>query len=271
LMPSSSEQPVSVEQPAVLTSVDQGIATLTLNRPTHYNALSVSMLTALQLALTAVAARSGVRVIVLAATGRAFCAGHDLREMRANPNTAWQRALFDQCSALMLSLGSISQPVIAQVQGVATAAGCQLVAACDLAIASIDARFATSGIGLGLFCSTPAVALTRTLSAKHAAELLFTGDFIDATRAQEIGLVNRVVNADALVETTLSMAMRIGSHSFNAVDSGKRLLRSIQGQTLSDAYLQASLAMARDMSSNDARIGIDAFLAKAGTPNWTHR
>jgi enoyl-CoA hydratase/carnithine racemase len=266
-MPSSNKQPGSVEQPAVLTSVDQGIATLTLNRPTHYNALSVSMLTALQLALNAVAARSDVRVIVLAATGRAFCAGHDLRELRANPDTAWQRALFDQCSALMLSLGSISQPVIAQVQGVATAAGCQLVAACDLAIASIDARFATSGIGLGLFCSTPAVALTRTLSAKHAAELLFTGDFIDATRAQEIG----VVNADALVETTLSMAMRIGSHSFNAVASGKRLLRSIQAQTLSDAYVQASLAMARDMSSNDARIGIDAFLAKAGTPNWTHR
>ncbi len=270
-MSSSSEQPESVEQPAVLTSVDAGIATLTLNRPTHYNALSTAMLTALQLALSTAASRSDVRVIVVAATGRAFCAGHDLREMRANPDEVWQRALFDQCSALMLSVGSISQPVIAQVQGVATAAGCQLVAACDLAIASMDARFATSGIGLGLFCSTPAVALMRSVSAKHAAELLFTGDFIDATSAHEIGLVNRVVNADALVKTTHAMAMRIASHSFNAVASGKRLLRSMQGQTLSDAYAQASATMARDMSSNDAKIGIDAFLAKAGTPNWTHR
>jgi enoyl-CoA hydratase/carnithine racemase len=266
-----NEQPESVEQPAVLTAVDGGIATITLNRPGQYNALSTAMLGALNAAVASLATRSDVRVMVLAANGRAFCAGHDLREMRANPDEAWQRSLFDQCSAFMLMLGAISQPVIAQVQGVATAAGCQLVAACDLAIASTDARFATSGIGLGLFCSTPAVALTRNISAKHAAELLFTGDFIDAARAQEIGLVNRVVSADALAETTYAMAQRIASHSFNAVASGKQLLRAIHGLTTSDAYAQAAETMACDMSSNDARIGIDAFLAKAARPNWTHR
>jgi enoyl-CoA hydratase/carnithine racemase len=178
---------MSVEQSLVLTEINAGVARLTLNRPQQYNALSSAMLAALHEALDSVAANGAVRVIIIAAAGRAFCAGHDLREIRAHDDEAWHRALFDRCSALMLRLQAISQPVIAEVQGVATAAGCQLVAACDLAVASVDARFATSGIGLGLFCSTPAVALRANLSAKHAAHLLFTGAFIDAAHAERIG------------------------------------------------------------------------------------
>jgi enoyl-CoA hydratase/carnithine racemase len=265
------EQPDSVDELHILCTVDAGVATLTLSRPAQYNALSSAMIAALQSAIDAHAARDDVRVIIIAAAGRAFCAGHDLREMRANPDQAWQGALFERCSALMMTIGNISQPVIAQVQGVATAAGAQLVAACDLALASHDARFATSGVGLGLFCSTPAVALTRNIAPKHAAELLFTGDFIDAQRAADIGLINHVVSADALSASTRAMALRVAAHSFHAVASGKKLLRDMQAMPLAEAYFAASVNMSHDMSSTDAKSGIDAFLTKAPMPAWLHR
>ena len=164
------------EERLVTRQNNGGVTTLTLNRPRQYNVLSTGMLAALQQALDDVAGDANTRVVVIAGAGKAFCAGHDLREMQAHPDAGWQRALFDQCSRVMLTLANLPQPVIARVQGVATAAGCQLVAACDLAIAASSARFATSGVNLGLFCSTPAVAVTRTLSAKHAAELLFRSE-----------------------------------------------------------------------------------------------
>jgi enoyl-CoA hydratase/carnithine racemase len=260
----------SVEEAQVLTSVADGVATVTLNRAAQYNVLSRAMIAALHNTLLDVGERDDVRAVVIAASGRAFCAGHDLREMRANPDQSWQRALFDQCSAMMLAIDALPLPVIAQVQGIATAAGCQLVAACDIAIASDNARFATSGIGLGLFCSTPAVALTRAVAAKHAAELLFTGDFIDAARAAEIGLVNRAVTPDQLAAVTRNIALRIASHSRHAIASGKRLLRQQRNLPLAEAYAAASENMARDMRTNDAQCGIDAFLDKRPTPDWNH-
>jgi enoyl-CoA hydratase/carnithine racemase len=250
----------SVEDAPILTRVDDAVAVVTLNRPAQYNALSLAIIAALHAALTDVAQRDDVKVVILAAAGRAFCAGHDLREMRAHPGKDWQRALFDQCSALMLFIADMPQPVIAQVHGVATAAGCQLVAACDLAIASDAARFATSGIGLGLFCSTPAVALSRAVPRKHAAELLFTGDFIDAARAREMGLINRVVAADQLDIATQAMAARIARHPRAAIASGKRLLRDQMDLPVADAYALAAENMARDMQTIEAQSGIDAFL-----------
>lgn len=262
---------MSLEQSLVLSRIDDAVATLTMNRPAQYNALSMAMLVALREAVETAAADSSVRVVVIGAAGTAFCAGHDLREMRAHDDVVWQRALFDQCSALMLRLHAIPQPVIAQVQGLATAAGCQLVAACDMAVASRDARFATSGIGLGLFCSTPAVAVLDTISTKHAAEILFSGGFIDADRAERIGLVNRVVDADALTIETQGLAQQIAAHSGAALQSGKQLLRAMRGNAATKNYELAAANMARDMQSDDAKCGIDAFLQKQATPVWKHR
>jgi enoyl-CoA hydratase/carnithine racemase len=265
-----------VETP-LLRAQSAGVATLTLNTPTNFNALSSAMIAALQSALDQLAADRSVRVIVLAANGRAFCAGHDLREMRSQRNEAWHRALFDRCSALMMTIDAMPQPVIAKVQGLATAAGCQLVAACDLATASNEARFATSGVNLGLFCSTPAVAILRNLSAKHAAEMLFTGDFVDAQTAVTIGLVNRAVVASELDATTAALAAHIAAQSGAALSSGKRLLRMLRdgnlqtnSDTLAQAYALAATNMARDMQTHDANAGIAAFLQKAPRPDWLH-
>ena len=197
---------MSVEESFVLTEIDGAVATLTLNRPAQFNVLSSGMISALQTALDEVRMSSAIRVVVLAGAGRAFCAGHDLREMQAQADKAWLTELFAQCSKVMLTISGMAQPVIARVQGVATAAGCQLVATCDLAMASHSARFATSGVNLGLFCSTPAVPLSRTIARKRAAEMLMTGEFIDAATALEWGLVNRVVAPNALRAETLSLA-----------------------------------------------------------------
>ncbi len=174
------------------------MVTLTLNRPAQFNSLSQSLLTELETALDAIAADESARVIVIAGAGKAFCAGHDLKEMRANPAMDFQQSLFEQCSRMMIRLTEIPQPVIARVHGIATAAGCQLVAMCDLAVASESARFAVSGINVGLFCSTPSVGLARNIGRKQAMEMLLTGDFIDARTALERGLVNRVVPDDQL-------------------------------------------------------------------------
>lgn len=245
-----------------------GVTTLTLNRPQQYNALSSALLAALQGALDEVAGDAATRVVVIAGSGRVFCAGHDLREMQAHPEAGWQRALFDQCSRVMMTLANLSQPVIARVQGVATAAGCQLVAACDLAIAARTAKFATSGVNLGLFCSTPAVAVTRTISAKHAAELLFTGRFIDAQTAEQWGLVNGCVDDDSLDTAVADMAASIASKSARALASGKALLRRQANCNLADAYAAASENMACDMQTHDAQSGISAFLEKLPSPVW---
>ena len=262
---------MSVEESFVLTETDGAVATLTLNRATQFNVLSSKMLEALQSALSATAANPAIRVVVLAGAGRAFCAGHDLREMRAHPDRAWLSALFTKCSNVMLTIAEMPQPVIACVQGVATAAGCQLVAACDLAIAGASARFATSGVNLGLFCSTPAVAITRALAAKHAAELLFTGDFITAVQAERWGLVNRCVADASLQQDAQCWAQTIAAKSGAALASGKALLRSQRNLSLADAYVLAGDNMAQDMLNADAGMGIDAFINKLPMPDWMHR
>ena len=266
----SLEEPL-VKRDATDSSID-GVATLALNRPDQFNALSSALLEALQAELDAIANDPSVRVVILKGNGRAFCAGHDLREMQSHANERqWHQSLFEECSKVMLTLASMPQPIIAQVHGIATAAGCQLVAACDLAIAGRSARFATSGINLGLFCSTPAVALTRTMAAKHAAEMLFTGEFIDAPTAAQWGLVNRCVDDEALSEAVLATARAVAAKSFAAVRSGKALLRALNGRSLTDAYRAAGENMAKDMQSADANAGIGAFLHKKPSPVWTHQ
>ncbi len=239
-----------------------GIVTLTLNRPQQFNALSEEMLAALQAALDDIAANPEVRVVVLAAKGRGFCGGHDLKQMRAKPDRAYYQSLFETCSRMMLSLIRIPQPVIAKVQGMATAAGCQLVATCDLAVAAETASFATSGINVGLFCATPGVALSRNLSRKRAFEMLMTGEFIDAATALEYGLVNHVVPAEQLDAAVDGLARKIIGKSAVAVSTGKRLFYSQLEKGLDDAYVEAAHAMACNMMADDAGEGIDAFMEK---------
>ncbi len=262
---------MSLEESFVLIETDGAVLTLTLNRPLLFNVLSSGMIKALQAALEEVRVNRDVRVVVLAGSGRAFCAGHDLREMQAHRDRPWLTGLFGQCSAVMLTIAQLPQPVIACVQGVATAAGCQLVAACDLAIAGHSARFATSGVNLGLFCSTPAVAVTRTLAAKHAAELLFTGEFIAAEQAERWGLINRYVDDSTLTQAAQQWAQSIASKSGAALASGKALLRAQRDLSLADAYALAGDNMAHDMLSADAGLGIHAFIEKQPMPEWMHR
>ena len=260
------------EATALLLRADSGgIATLTLNRADKFNALSVDVLTALLAAIRAVGADPSVRVVVLAAAGKAFCTGHDLKEMLADPGEDSIRGLFRLCSDVMLAIARIPQPVIAKVQGVATAAGCQLVATCDLAVAADVARFAVSGVNLGLFCSTPMVALTRNLSRKHAMDLLVTGRFIDAAVAEEWGLINQAVPADQLDEAVLRLAGEIAAKSPAAVALGKRLFYAQLEAGIEQAYALACETMACNMSTRDAQAGIDAFVRKQPMPEWTGR
>ena len=239
-----------------------GLTTLTLNRPSQFNALSQAMLAALQAELVAVGASETVRVVVIAGAGKAFCAGHDLKEMRANHDKAFMQNLFRQCGEMMLTLTRLPQPVIARVQGIATAAGCQLVSMCDLAVAAEVARFAVSGIHVGLFCSTPAVGLARNLGRKAALEMLLTGDFIDAQEARAKGLVNRVVPADALDAEVERLAQAILAKSAVAVRLGKGMFYRQLEMGLAEAYDYAGEVMACNMMSDDAGEGIDAFMAK---------
>ena len=264
-MSANAEQ--AVDQPLLLRSDDNGVTTLTLNRPAQFNALSSAMLDALQAALDAIDADDGVRVVIIAANGKAFCAGHDLKEMRSREDRAWHQALFDRCGQMMLTINRLRQPVIARVQGVATAAGCQLAANCDLAVASEAARFAVSGINLGLFCSTPAVALSRCLPRKPALEMLFTGDFIDAAAALRHGLVNRVTAADELEVATLELARKIAARPPAAIALGKEMFYRQAGMELAEAYAYAAERMACNMDSEHAREGIDAFIEKR-QPDW---
>lgn len=248
-----------------------GIATITLNRPDKFNALSRDLLSRLLSELRAIGDDPDIRVVVLAAAGKAFCTGHDLKEMRADPGDAAMRALFRLCADVMLAIVRIPQPVIAKVQGVATAAGCQLVATCDLAVAAEGCRFAVSGVNLGLFCSTPMVALTRNVSRKHAMELLLTGEFIDAGVAERWGLINRVVPADRLDAAVDGLAGLIAAKSPAAVSLGKRLFYTQMEAGIEAAYAAASETMVCNMLTSDAQAGIDAFLARQPMPEWTGR
>ena len=261
---------VLAQEPILLTGVNAGIATLTLNRPGQYNALSEDMLIALQEALDDIAGDDTVRVVVIAANGKAFCAGHDLKEMRSSEDRAFHQALFDRCGTMMQTINNLPQPVIAKVQGIATAAGCQLVAQCDLAVAAETARFAVSGINVGLFCSTPAVPLSRNMQRKQAMQMLLTGDFIDAETARQFGLVNMVAPVEELDSTVFSMAEKIAAKSALAVNLGKKMFYQQTTMDLSAAYQFAGERMTCNMDSEDAREGIDAFIEKR-KPNWKGR
>ena len=241
---------------------NRGVVTLTLNNAKQFNALSVALLSALQKELDAIAEDQTIRVVVIAAEGKAFCAGHNLKEMRAHSDRAFHQALFNQCSQMMLTLNRMPQVVIAKVQGIATAAGCQLVASCDLAVASSTAKFATSGINVGLFCSTPAVAVSRNLSPKQAFEMLITGEFIDAETAAAQGLINRVAAPEELDNTLQILMDAIISKSPVATATGKQMFYNQLGMSLPDAYDYASQVMVENMMADDVAEGIDAFIEK---------
>lgn len=251
----------------VLRDDQAGICTLTLNRPDKFNALSAAMIEALTQHLDAIADDSSVRVVVIKANGRAFCVGHDLKEMREANDPKLIKQLFSSCGAMMQRLEKLPQPVIASVHAVATAAGCQLVAACDLAIASEKAKFAVSGINLGLFCSTPAVALSRNLGRKQALELLLTGDFMDAATAKSEGLVNQVVAAEQLDQAVATMAAKIAAKPSEAVKMGKALFYQQLNQPLADAYELANEAITCNFYLEDTVEGVNAFLEKRD-PSW---
>ena len=258
----------AVIAPFVLRSRDaRGVVTLTLARPQSFNALSEGMLAALQADLDAVERDEGVRVVVIAAEGKAFCAGHDLKQMRAEPSQTYYEELFAQCARLMLSIQRLPVPVIARVQGIATAAGCQLVAACDLAVAASDARFAVSGVNLGLFCSSPSVALTRNLQPKAAFEMLVTGEFISADDAKAKGLVNRVASADRLDAEVESLVTAIVAKPRVAIALGKQLFYRQIESSVAAAYDDAGRTMAANMMDGAALEGVQAFIDKR-PPNW---
>ena len=255
------------DEPLVVRRDDGAVARLTLNRPAARNALSLAMLDALADELAAAGGDRSTHVVVLAGEGPAFSAGHDLREIRATPDPGFRRRLFERCSEVMLAITRLPQPVIAEVAGVATAAGCQLVATCDLAVAGASARFATPGVDIGLFCTTPMVALTRTVGPKAALEMLYTGELIRAAEAARIGLVNRVVADADLTAEVARLAELIASKPPAAVAAGKAAFHAERGLSLADAYAHASEAMACGLEEPEAAEGIDAFLDKR-PPVW---
>ncbi len=245
----------------------RGVVTLTLNDPARFNALGSEMLQALQDALDALALDEQLRAVVLAANGKAFCAGHNLKDMAAHPELSYYQQLFAQCSRMMLSITRLPVPVIARVQGIATAAGCQLVAQCDLAVASAEARFATSGINYGLFCATPSVPLVRNVPFKHAMEMLLTGDFIDAHEAQARGLINRAVPPAQLDAHVEQLLQAIVQKPATAVRMGKALMYRQRELGLDAAYALAGETMACNMMDADAQEGAQAFAQKR-QPHW---
>jgi enoyl-CoA hydratase/carnithine racemase len=265
-----STAPDHTDDPLLLRHDTGGVATLTLNRPGQFNTLSTAMLEALDGELAAIAEDRSVRVVVLAGAGKAFCAGHDLREMRGNYTRSFQQNLFRLAGKVMLRLTELPQPVIARVHGIATAAGCQLVSMCDLAVAAEVARFAVSGINVGLFCATPGVGLSRNMGRKAAFEMLVTGDFIDAAEARRRGLVNRVVPLEQLDEEVARLAASICAKSPVAVAMGKQAFYRQLEQGLGAAYQLAAETMACNMMTEDAAEGIDAFMARRA-PAWKGR
>jgi len=261
---------MTTDASVLLEEYDRGVLRLTLNRPDARNALSAALMSALLEALSRAATDPLARVVVIAGAGPAFCAGHDLREMRADQRRETYERLFAQCSELMLAIVRLPKPVIAEVHGVATAAGCQLVATCDLAVAAEDARFATPGVNIGLFCSTPMVALTRAIGRKAAMEMLLTGKLIDAETARAIGLVNRVVPREGLRDAVDGLARDIAGKSALTVKIGKEAFYRQADLDLAAAYRYAAEVMTTNMLARDAGEGIDAFLAKRA-PIWQDR
>ena len=246
----------------VLRQQKNGIVVLTLNRPKQFNALSEEMLVKLQHELDSIATNEDLRLVILQGAGKVFCAGHDLKEMLIKRNEEYYRTLFLQCSKMMMTLNQMPQPIIAKVHGIATAAGCQLVAACDLAVAAEGTKFATSGINLGLFCSTPAVPVSRNISCKRAMELLLTGEFIDADTALNWGLLNRVAPLEKLDEETQKLADAILSKSSVAVFTGKKMFYKQLEHKMEDAYAYAGAIMAYNMMAEDVSEGVNAFINK---------
>jgi enoyl-CoA hydratase/carnithine racemase len=269
------QTPTRATEAVLLRERDGGVAVLTLNRPQARNSLSEALLSALTQSLTDIAADKSVRAVVLAANGPGFCAGHDLKELTArrgdaDGGRAYFRAIMTTCSAMMQTIVTLPQPVIAAVQGVATAAGCQLVASCDLAIASTSAKFATPGVDIGLFCSTPMVALSRNVPRKLAMEMLLTGNMVEADRAAQIGLVNRVVAAGEERQAALAFAKEIASKSTYTVKIGKEAFYRQLEMSLAAAYAYASEVMTENMMARDAEEGICAFIDKR-KPTWEDR
>ena len=256
------------DSPFVIRSDEEnGVTTLTLNRAASFNALSEGMLSALQTELDELSKNQKLRVLVIAASGKAFCAGHDLKEMRAEPSMDYYQKLFAQCGDMMMRIQKLQVPVIAKVQGIATAAGCQLVAQCDLAVASTDAKFAVSGVNLGLFCSTPSVALSRNLSRKAAFEMLVTGDFLSAQEALNQGLINKIAAPEKLDEVLASLIQKILSKPPVALAMGKELFYMQLETGIEKAYEYAAQTMACNMMDNSALEGVQAFIEKR-KPNW---
>ncbi len=266
--PVPTAKPLGREEPVVLCSQDErGVVTLTLNRPHAFNALSETMLAELQREFEAIAKEESVRVVVLSAGGKAFCAGHDLKEMRAKPSLQYYEGLFNQCSEMMLGIQRLPVPVIARIQGIATAAGCQLVAMCDLAVAASTAKFAVSGVNLGLFCSAPGVALSRNLLRKAAFEMLVTGEFISADEAKVRGLINRVVDPEQLDAEVEKLVAAIIAKPRVAVAIGKEFFYRQIELDIASAYQAAARAMASNMMNEAALEGVQAFIDKR-PPRW---
>jgi enoyl-CoA hydratase/carnithine racemase len=266
--PAPTAKPREREEPVVLRSQDErGVVTLTLNRPHAFNALSETMLAELQREFDAIAKDESVRVVVLAAEGKAFCAGHDLKEMRAKPSLQYYEGLFSQCSEMMLAIQRMPVPVIAHVQGLATAAGCQLVAMCDLAVAASTAKFAVSGVNLGLFCSAPGVALSRNLLRKAAFEMLVTGEFISADEAKVRGLINRVVEPEHLDAEVEKLVAAIIAKPRVAVAIGKEFFYRQIELGIAPAYEASARTMACNMIDQAALEGVQAFIDKR-PPRW---
>ena len=257
-------------EPLLLEACEAGVLRITLNRPGARNALSAALMTALGEALGRAGRDKAVRAVVIAGAGPAFCAGHDLRELRADPRRQTYEAIFAQCSEMMLGIVRLPKPVIAEVHGIATAAGCQLVATCDLAVAAEDARFATPGVNIGLFCSTPMVALSRAVGRKKAMEMLLTGRLVDAESARAIGLVNRVVPRAELTAATTALAREIAQKSALTLKIGKEAFYRQLELDLAAAYRYTAEVMTTNMLTRDAAEGIDAFLEKR-PPQWQDR
>ncbi|MEQ8356844.1 MAG: enoyl-CoA hydratase [Kiloniellaceae bacterium] len=267
----SAEAALSADSALLLRSDSDGIARLTLNRPGRYNALSAALMTELQAALEGIAEDAGVRAVIVEGAGRGFCAGHDLKELRKHSGDRdFYQAIFRQCSRLMTTLTALPQPVIAKVHGIATAAGCQLVATCDLAVAEADAHFGTPGVNIGLFCSTPMVALSRAVPRKQAMEMLLTGDTVTAEEARRIGLINKAVPSEALEDETLALARKVAGKSSLTLKIGKEAFYRQIEYGLVEAYAYTSQVMATNMLARDAEEGIDAFIEKR-EPRWQGR
>ncbi len=262
---------VDTNEDIVLRDDRDGISTVTLNRPDKFNALSGELMTKIEETLASIAADTSVRVVILSANGKAFSAGHDLKEMGSKTSREDVDALFRQCSRMMLAITQLPQPVIARVHGIATAAGCQLAATCDLAVASSESRFATSGINVGLFCATPGVALSRNVPRKKAMEMLLTGDFIDAETALDLALVNKVVAPDQLDQAVMELAEKIASRSPAAISMGKELFYKQLDVGLEAAYAAAVDTIVCNMVDGEAREGIEAFVNKQPMPKWRDR